>query len=34
MSYFRIFGLEFENTIDIYEIRVQNFALLQNLVQN
>ena len=34
MSDFRIFGPEFENIIDIFEISVHNFALLQSLVQN
>ena len=33
MSDMRIFGLEFENTIAIFEICVPEFALMQSLVQ-
>ena len=33
MSNLRIFGLEFENTIVIFEINVLEFVLLQSLVQ-
>ena len=33
MPNLRIFGLEFENTIVIFEISVLEFVLLQSLVQ-
>ena len=33
MPNFRILGLEFENTIVIFEISVLEFVLLQSLVQ-